>query len=134
MKKEMQKPAAGNSFASFKRVVRAQDLILPERLNFENYDFPKLEAPCLGDYSVGEKIDHIDGVTIEEAEHMLATRLWQNTSKVHFDSTIRPDGKRLIYGGHVISLAMLCRLMGLPMHNALLRLTAEYMPTLVFLE
>ena len=35
---------------------------------------------------------------------------------------------------HIISLAMLCRLMGLPMHNALLRLAAEYMPILVFLE
>ena len=46
-----------------------------------------------------------DRVTIEEAEHMLATRLWQNTSKVHFDVTQREDGRRLIYGGHVISLA-----------------------------
>ncbi len=36
---------------------------------------------------------------------MLATRLWQNTSKVHFDATQREDGRRLIYGGHVISLA-----------------------------
>ena len=41
--------------------------------------------------------------TIEEAEHMMATRLWQNTAKVHFDATHREDGKRLIYGGHVIS-------------------------------
>ena len=36
---------------------------------------------------------------------MMATRLWQNTAKVHFDATARPDGKRLIYGGHVISMA-----------------------------
>ena len=36
---------------------------------------------------------------------MLATRLWQNTAKVHFDATAREDGRRLIYGGHVISLA-----------------------------
>ena len=34
-------------------------------------------------------IDHVDGVTIEEAEHMMATRLWQNTSKTHFDVTPR---------------------------------------------
>jgi 2-methylfumaryl-CoA hydratase len=54
---------------------------------------------------VGEKIDHVDGVTVQEAEHMLATRLWQNTAKVHFDATNREDGKHLIYGGHVISLA-----------------------------
>lgn len=36
---------------------------------------------------------------------MLATRLWQNTAKVHFDATFREDGQRLIYGGHVISMA-----------------------------
>jgi 2-methylfumaryl-CoA hydratase len=54
---------------------------------------------------VGEIIDHVDGVTIEEAEHMMATRLWQNTSKTHFDATPREDRKRLIYGGHVMSMA-----------------------------
>jgi len=63
------------------------------------------ESHRLGDYTVGERIDHVDGVTIEEAEHMMATRLWQNTAKVHFDMTARPDGKRLMYGGHIISLA-----------------------------
>lgn len=36
---------------------------------------------------------------------MLVTRLWQNTSRVHFDRTARPDGRLLVYGGHVISLA-----------------------------
>ena len=35
----------------------------------------------------------------------MATRLWQNTAKVHFDTSARPDGRRLIYGGHVISMA-----------------------------
>ena len=54
---------------------------------------------------MGERIDHVDRITIEEAEHMMATRLWQNTAKVHFDATAREDGRRLIYGGHVISLA-----------------------------
>jgi 2-methylfumaryl-CoA hydratase len=58
-----------------------------------------------GDYAVGEVIDHVDAATVEEAEHMMATRLWQNTSKVHFDATMREDGRRLVYGGHVISLA-----------------------------
>jgi 2-methylfumaryl-CoA hydratase len=61
-----------------------------------------------GDYAVGERIDHVDGMTTEEAEHQLATRLWQNTAKVHFDGFAAKEtrfGKRLIYGGHVISLA-----------------------------
>jgi 2-methylfumaryl-CoA hydratase len=87
-------------------VVQASDLVVPQGLDFTNYDFALAGEPHrLRDYAVGEVIDHVDGVTIEEAEHMLATRLWQNTAKVHFDATNRADGKRLIYGGHVISLA-----------------------------
>ena len=87
-------------------VVDPADLIIPEGLSFANYDFELAGQPHRwADYAIGEKIDHVDGVTIEEAEHMLATRLWQNTAKVHFDATNREDGKRLIYGGHIISMA-----------------------------
>ena len=57
------------------------------------------------DYEIGEKINHVDGMTVEEAEHQIATRLYQNTAKVHFDTSARPEGRRLIYGGHVISMA-----------------------------
>ena len=60
------------------------------------------------DYSAGERIDHVDGVTVEEAEHQTATRLYQNTAKVHFNQFSEGKGRfgrRLIYGGHVISLA-----------------------------
>lgn len=59
-----------------------------------------------GDYEVGERIDHVDGMTLEEAEHQLATRLYQNTARVHFNQhAAGTDGRRLIYGGHIISLA-----------------------------
>ncbi|MCA2006807.1 MaoC family dehydratase [Tritonibacter mobilis] len=89
-----------------KPVLAAEDLALPVGLDFTSYDFALAGEPHRwGDYAIGEQIDHVDGVTVEEAEHMLATRLWQNTAKVHFDSTARPDGTRLIYGGHVISMA-----------------------------
>lgn len=60
------------------------------------------------DYEVGERIDHVDGMTVEEAEHMIATRLYQNTAKVHFNQFTEGQGRfgrRLIYGGHVISIA-----------------------------
>lgn len=60
------------------------------------------------DYETGEKIDHVDGMTIEEAEHQIATRLYQNTAKVHFNHHTESQGrfgKRLMYGGHVISMA-----------------------------
>lgn len=61
-----------------------------------------------GDYAVGERIDHVDGMTIEEAEHQMATRLYQNTAKVHFNQHTEGQGRfgrRLVYGGVVISLA-----------------------------
>ena len=60
------------------------------------------------DYDAGERIDHVDGMTLEEAEHQLATRLYQNTAKVHFNQHVQGAdrlGRRLVYGGVVISLA-----------------------------
>ena len=88
------------------KVVAPEDLVVPQGLDFTGYDFVLSGEPYrFADYEIGETIDHVDRVTIEEAEHMLATRLWQNTAKVHFDATNREDGKRLIYGGHVISMA-----------------------------
>jgi 2-methylfumaryl-CoA hydratase len=61
-----------------------------------------------GDYQIGERIDHVDGITVEEAEHQIATRLYQNTARIHFDQFSAAQsrfGRRLVYGGHVISLA-----------------------------
>jgi 2-methylfumaryl-CoA hydratase len=68
------------------------------------------------DYAVGEKIDHVDGVTVEEAEHQIATRLYQNTARIHFNQFAESSGRfgrRLIYGGHVISLARVLSFNGL---------------------
>lgn len=105
--------------------VDAADLIVPDGLSFAEYDFDLAgEAHRWGDYQIGEKIDHVDGVTIEEAEHMLATRLWQNTAKVHFDATNRADGKRLIYGGHVISMARALSFNGLANAQMIVALNA----------
>ena len=87
-------------------VVDPATLVVPAGLHFRDYACDLAGSRHLwGDYAVGEKIDHVDGMTMEEAEHMLATRLWQNTSKVHFDRTQRVDAKLLAYGGHVISVA-----------------------------
>jgi 2-methylfumaryl-CoA hydratase len=74
-----------------------------------SYDFALAGSPHRwGDYAVGEQIDHRDGMTVEEAEHQMATRLYQNTARVHFNLFAQSKdrfGRRLIYGGHVISLA-----------------------------
>ena len=105
-KNKLGAPAPEAVVPALKPVLGAEDLVIPAGLDFTGYDFALAGEPHRwADYAVGEKIDHVDGVTIEEAEHMIATRLWQNTAKVHFDATFREDGKRLIYGGHVISMA-----------------------------
>ena len=79
------------------------------KLDIGRYDFALAGSPYRwGDYEVGEKIDHVDGMTLEEAEHQIATRLYQNTAKVHFNQHTEAKGrfgKRIVYGGVVISLA-----------------------------
>lgn len=84
------------------------DLAIPD-IDAAGYDAAWVGQPHrFGDYQVGERIDHADGVTIEEAEHMMATRLYQNTARVHFNQHTEGQGRfgrRLIYGGHIISLA-----------------------------
>ncbi len=106
-------------------VVAPEALVVPAGLDFRRYDFAQAgERHRWGDYALGERIDHVDGVTVEEAEHMLATRLWQNTSKVHFDVTQRADGRRLIYGGHVISLARALSFNGLANAQMIVALNA----------
>ena len=105
-KRDADAPAPETRVPELSKTIAASDLVIPKGLTFADYSFTLAGEPHrLSDYAVGEQIDHVDGVTIEEAEHMIATRLWQNTAKVHFDATFRPDGQRLIYGGHVISMA-----------------------------
>mmetsp|Transcript_3483 Transcript_3483/g.6201 ORF Transcript_3483/g.6201 Transcript_3483/m.6201 type:complete len:343 (+) Transcript_3483:199-1227(+) len=99
-------PAPETVVPDLATAVAAEALQVPEGLDWSEFDFDTSgEAHRFGDYTVGEIIDHVDGVTLTDPEHMMATRLWQNTAKVHFDVTARPDGQRLIYGGHIISLA-----------------------------
>jgi len=124
-KNRLDAPAPEAVVPELRKVVPAEELVVPEGLDFSAYDFALAgERHRWGDYAVGEKIDHVDGVTIEEAEHMIATRLWQNTAKVHFDATFREDGRRLIYGGHVISMARALSFNGLANAQMMVALNA----------
>jgi 2-methylfumaryl-CoA hydratase len=105
-KRDVDAPAPEVVVPELATVVAPENLVIPDGLDFAAYDFGAAgETFRFDDYAVGEKIDHVDGVTLTDPEHMLATRLWQNTAKVHFNTEARPDGRRLIYGGHVISMA-----------------------------
>jgi 2-methylfumaryl-CoA hydratase len=89
--------------------VSAADLIVPERLDLAAYDRVMAGSPHRwSDYEAGERIDHIDGMTLEESCHMTATRLYQNVARVHFNQHAEKSGRfgrRIVYGGHVISVA-----------------------------
>ncbi len=105
-KRDESAPAPTPHVPELATTVSAADLGIPDGLDFSAYDFAAAGEPHRwGDYAIGEKIDHVDGVTLEEAEHMIATRLWQNTAKVHFNTEARGGAARLIYGGHIISMA-----------------------------
>jgi 2-methylfumaryl-CoA hydratase len=100
---------AEQSVPTLSAAVAPADLVVPPGLDFSRYNWALAGAPhAFEDYEIGEKIDHVDGMAVEEAEHQMATRLWQNTAKVHFNAFERskdPSGKRLVYGGVVISTA-----------------------------
>lgn len=78
------------------------------------------------DYAVGERIDHPCGMTLEEADHMSATRLYQNNARVHFDALRlhQAGGQRIVYGGHVISVCRALSYDGLENVVALLAINA----------
>ena len=109
-KKDPASPAPEAVVPDLASAVAAADLgdTIP-KIDVSAYDFDLAgSTDRWGDYEVGEKIDHVDGMTVEEAEHQIATRLYQNTAKVHFNQHTEAQGRfgrRLIYGGVVISLA-----------------------------
>lgn len=89
------------------------DHVAPEQLVAP----PPVDAAAMADatgsprfwqsFEPGERIDHPAGMTLEESDHMLATRLYQNNAQVHFDQMLQAGsqhGRRLVYGGHVISI------------------------------
>lgn len=108
-KRDREAPAPRGQVPDLVGYVTPADLILPEALRIGGYDFTLAGSPhCWEDYAPAERIDHVDGMTLEESDHMTATRLYQNNAKVHFNQHTEAKGrfgKRLIYGGHIISLA-----------------------------
>lgn len=108
-KKKADAPAPAPKIPELASVVAPDKLYWSDLVDFARYDFELAGSKhAFEDYAIGEKIDHVDGMTVEEAEHQLATRLYQNTAKVHFDALAQAGsrfGKRLIYGGVAISLA-----------------------------
>jgi 2-methylfumaryl-CoA hydratase len=108
-KRDEASPAPETVVPELPAAVEAADLVVPAGLSGAGYDTALGGSPYLwDDYEPGERIDHVDAMTVEEAEHMTATRLWHNTAKVHFNQHVESRGRfgrRIVYGGHVISIA-----------------------------
>ena len=89
--------------------VASDQLYVPEELNLTHFDSSNTGGQWFWeDYEIGEQIHHVEGVAIEEAESQMAARLYQNTARAHFNAhalTNSRFGKRVIYGGHIISIA-----------------------------
>ena len=116
--------------------VTPESLELPPGLDAHAYDAVQAGGVHLWeDYTAGERIDHIDGATIEEAEHTLGTRLSQNTARVHLDdfSTQKQRwGRRLVFGPHVMSLARALSHNGLANAFKIAAINAVHHPAPVF--
>lgn len=108
-KRDSSSPAPETVLPDLPDAVDPEHFFIPEGIDFSQYSTLASGSEHLwADYDIGEKIDHVDGITIEEAEHMMATRLYQNNARVHFNQHAQNEGRfgrRLIYGGHIISLA-----------------------------
>lgn len=108
-KRDPAAPAPEPLVPELPEAVPYEALSVPEGFDGAGYDVQLAGSPFLWeDYALGERIDHVDAMTLEEAEHQLATRLYQNTARVHFDQLAANGnrfGRRIVYGGHVISIA-----------------------------
>ncbi len=89
--------------------VAVDDLLIPAELELSKFDSEATGGRFFWeDYERGERIHHPQGITIEDAEHQMATRLYQNSARVHFNDFMQRRsklGRRIIYGGHIISVA-----------------------------
>ncbi len=117
-KRDPAAPAPDTHVPELPKAVSPESLSVPAGLSLESYDWALAGGDLAWeDYVPGERIDHVDGTTLEDAEHQLATRLYQNTAKVHFNRQVAEAGafgRRIVYGGHVISIARAASFNGLP--------------------
>ena len=107
-KNNLNVPAPETSIPHLVDKVAVSDLVIPEQLDAKDFDTASTGSSRLwDDFEVGERINHPAGMTVDDSDHTLATKLYQNNAKLHFDDLSMkqtPFGRRLMYGGHVISV------------------------------
>jgi 2-methylfumaryl-CoA hydratase len=107
-KKNLARPAPATVIPELPEVVPVEHLHVPESLDYSQFETALTGGQRLwDDYQPGERIDHPAGMTVDDSDHTLATKLYQNNARLHFDALMMKDtpfGRRLMYGGHVISI------------------------------
>lgn len=101
-------PAPETVIPELSPVVSADKLPVFTQLDAHDFDTETTGSNQLwDDYTTGQRINHPAGMTIDDSDHTLATKLYQNNARLHFDDLMMQSsqfGKRLVYGGHIISV------------------------------
>lgn len=97
-----------NILPELKSSVDHSEQSISTQFNFSNWVSSDSDNQArASELKVGDILSHRAGMTINDSDHSLATRLYQNNAQVHFDQSLMdktPNGKRLVYGGHIISM------------------------------
>lgn len=101
-------PAPETTIPQLPAYVAPENLSLPSTTSPQNFDNKMTGGEYYWeDYQLGERINHMAGLTINDSDHSLATHLYQNNARLHFDDFMMKNsnyGKRLVYGGVAISM------------------------------
>lgn len=107
-KRDSASPAPKTVIPKLSKVVIAKQLSVIDQLDANYFDVTTTGSNKLwDDFVVGERINHPAGMTVDDSDHTLATKLYQNNARLHFDDLAMKStsfGRRLMYGGHVISV------------------------------
>ncbi len=107
-KQDLTRPAPEAVIPELPGVVPVERLRVPEFVDCSRFETALTGGQRLwDDYVPGERINHPAGITVDDSDHTLATKLYQNNARLHFDAQMMKDtpfGRRLMYGGHVISI------------------------------
>ena len=107
-KRDSDSPAPETVIPELPSFVAPKNLNIPAYFSTQNFDKKMMGGQYFWEnYSVGEILNSPAGMTINESDHSLATRLYQNNARLHFDGFAMQTSsfkERLVYGGVVISI------------------------------
>jgi 2-methylfumaryl-CoA hydratase len=104
-KSNLDTPAPETVIPELSKVVDAKHLNIPSNVEYDGFDTSITGSSFVwDDYEISEIINHPSGMTVDESDHTLATKLYQNPARLHFDASKSTYGKRLVFGGHVMSV------------------------------